>query len=148
MEKLVFIPGLEALRQIELYMDNLCENLFINETYYGNLIISLNNFNDYLFDMGQTSPVRLSYNTDHKHLSFVVEGIDNQVYTKLEQDKTLSNNNITLELLNQLCDYVLIANGVIILDFEIGALHNSIYKTRVNLLKAYFNKEKINSLDV
>ncbi|PLX03328.1 MAG: hypothetical protein C0595_07540 [Marinilabiliales bacterium] len=148
MKSLVFKPGLEALRQIELYMDNLCENLFINETYYGNLIISLNTLNERLFELGQNSAVKLTYNTDHIHLSFVIEGVENQVYTSIIEDKSLNNNDITLELLNQLCDSMVIENSTITLDFEVGALHNSIYKTRVNLLKKYFKKDKINSVDV
>ena len=148
MKSLVFKPGLEGLRQIELYMDSLCENLFINETYYGNLIISLNALNEWLFELGQKSFIKLSYSTDHKHLSMVVEGLENQTYTNITDLKHLNNNDITLELLNQLCDSVLIENNNIVLDFEIGALHNSIYRTRVNLLRKYFKKEKINSVDV
>lgn len=148
MKSLIFKPGLEGLRQIELYMDSLCENLFINETYYGNLIISLNALNEWLFELGQKSFIKLSSNTDHKHLSIVVEGLENQVYTNILEVKCLNNNDITLELLNQLCDSVLIENNKIVLDFEIGALHNSIYRSRVNLLRKYFKKEKTNSVDV
>lgn len=148
MEKLVFKPGMDALRQIEIYIDNLCENLFINETYYGNLQISLNNLNDWLFDLGQSSSVKLTYVTDHKILRFIIEGIDNQVYKKMRTHNELTNSEIKIVILKQLCDSLLINDGMIILNFEIGALHNSIYKSRVNLLNAYFKKVKINLLDV
>jgi len=148
MKKLVFKPGMEALRQIEIYMDSLYENLFINETYYGNLQISLNNLNDWLFDLGQSSSVKLTYITDHKILTFIIEGIENQIYTKIYTDNELVYNDINIVMLKQLCDSILIDDGLIILNFEIGALHNSIYKTRVNLLNAYFKKVKINLLDI
>lgn len=148
MKKLVFKPGMDALRQIEIYIDNLCENLFINETYYGNLQISLNNLNDWLFDLGQSSSVKLTYVTDHKILRFIIEGIDNQVYKKMRTHNEQINSDINIVILKQLCDSILINDGMIILNFEIGALHNSIYKSRVILLNAYFKKVKINLLDV
>lgn len=148
MTKLVFTPGIEAIRKIEYFMDNLCENIFLNDTYYGNLLISLNTLNDWLFNKQYDSDVCVTYKTDYKQIRFIVEVVENQANTDASIFKKLDVNDITFEILNQLCNSINVINEQIVLEFEIGALHNSIYKSRVNLLNAYFEKQKVNSPNV
>jgi hypothetical protein len=147
MTAISFIPGKTAVRQIEYFVDGLYESLFLNDTYYGNLLICLTEMNELLFNNSQENPVELSYVTDHKTLTLIVKGVDNVVYNQLQTDIKHNNNEITIELLKSLSDLFVYEDQQFSLTFDIGALHNSIYKERLRLLSEYFMKHKINSVD-
>ncbi|NOY49490.1 MAG: hypothetical protein GXO88_02835 [Chlorobi bacterium] len=142
-----FIPGKTAIRQIEYFVDNLYESLFLNDTYYGNLLICLSELNELLFNNSQEKPIELSYATDHKTLTLIAKGVDDEVFNQLKTDINHNNNEITIELLKSLSDSFEYKDGQLLLTFDIGALHNSIYKERLRLLSEYFMKHKINSVD-
>jgi len=140
----------EAIRDIELFVDAICDQLFINDTYYGNILMSLTElFNCLLESNKNDDNVTIKYNSDHTNITISFYPIDSQLIKALSRPisvdevvQTESNKNIFL--INSLVDKVIVDDtNQLSFEFDISALHNKIYYQRANLLKAYFSKQSI-----
>ena len=137
---IVFVPGSKALRSIEAYTEKICENLFINDTYFGNILMCLTELNELFNENGIRNEVELSYQTDFTDLIINANIIESEDYIRLKTNKDLSQNDVHYHIIETLSDGVQILDDGIILEFNISALHKSIYESRLNHIKIYFNK--------
>lgn len=135
---IVFSPGLKAVRLLESFTDKICESLFINDTYYGNILMCLTDLNEIL--LHEDIEVKLFYETDFSVLSIVAEKIDSSTNKRQETNKVFKNNELEYQLIETLSDKFIIKTDTIEMEFNIGALHNSVYEERLRYLKDYFNK--------
>ncbi len=140
----------EAIRDIELFVDAICDQLFINDTYYGNILMSLTELFNCLLDSDHNNDnVSIKYNSDHTNITISFYPVDSQLIKSLSRPisvdevvQTESNKNIFL--INSLVDKVIVDDtNQLSFEFDISALHNKIYYQRANLLKAYFSKQSI-----
>ena len=137
---LIFTPGEQSRSLMEAYAENLCENLFINDTYYGNLLMCLSDLNEVLAEMGIVSEVSLNYQTDFSVLSIEAKLNDIECDMRLKTTKGQDGNSLRLELIKTLSDKLIIHANGISMEFNIGALHKSIYEERLKHLRVYLDK--------
>lgn len=145
----------ERIREIEHFVDTVCDQLFINETYYGNILMSITELFNYLVENSNSNSINIRYNSDYEQVSFSFQPVDNQSVNKLSSkvgfDQILENDDDKhLFLIHSLVDKInLIDHETLSLDFDISALHNEIYQHRSTLLKNYFSvksvAEKVNN---
>lgn len=132
-------------REIEQFVDAICDRLFINDTYYGNILISLTSLYEMMSHSSTSGALNISWNTDHQHVSIKLQPIDHQLIKQIEQkeelDQEIGNEVDKLNfLLHTLVDRIGFEGGdSITLEFDIGALHNKVYRQRQAELNAYFN---------
>ena len=140
-------PG--SIRDIESFVDTICDQLFINETYYGSILMSLTELFNYLLINNQKENLNITYNSDYKSIVISFQPIDIQFLTKFSEavdvDKILHNNNDeNVFLIQSLVDNITISNNdTLSFEFDISALHNEIYNQRASTLKKYFSKQTI-----
>ncbi len=140
-----------SIRRIEEFVDTICEQLFINDTYYGNILISITEFFNYLIEHkhNDNSDIRIVYFSDYKTVNITFYPIDNQLITLLSAHNDidtmpLEGDTKSLFVLFSLVDKISInENNSISFEFDISAVHNSIYNSRSELLKIYFEKNKV-----
>jgi len=137
---IVFVPGNAAQSYIEAYTEKICENLFMNDTYFGNILMCLTELNELLKENKISEEVVLSYKTDFTDLVINAKLSENEDIKRLKTNNMLSESGIRFKLIETLSDGIRIIDNDLILEFNIGALHNSIYESRLKHLKTYFNK--------
>jgi hypothetical protein len=136
----------ESIRDIEIFVDTICDQLFINETYYGNILMALTELFNYLLITKHTGSLNITYNSDYKNVEISFQPIDIQAGNKFSQpvdfEKILdreSDKNIFL--INSLVDNInIVGEDTLMFGFDISALHNKIYNKRAALLTEYFTK--------
>lgn len=137
-----------ALRDIEHFAELICDQLFINETYYGNILMSLTEFFNLLIHNKQKGSVKATYNTDYQEIRIIFQPIDSELVKQFEQE--ISLDSITEDypeksvyLISKLTDAIeIIDNDSISLTFDISALHNEVYEHRKSHLHSYFHDKK------
>ncbi|MCF6169722.1 MAG: hypothetical protein L3J31_02205 [Bacteroidales bacterium] len=147
-------PG--AIREIEQIVDLVCDQLFINDTYYGSILMAMTELFGVLLEQQSTKTFKIEYNTDYQEVTFSFYPVDKKITSAFE----LQVNIDTLEepdaktsvfLIKSLVDDLTVTdNEVIHLSFDISALHNKVYEQRRNQLKKYFNVNqelKVNKKD-
>ena len=138
-----------SIRNIESFVDTICDQLFINDTYYGNILMSLTELFNYLLINNQKENLNITYNSDYKSIVISFQPIDLQFLTRFSEavdvDKILhKNNDENIFLIQSLVDNITISNNdTLSFEFDISALHNKIYNQRASTLKKYFNKQTI-----
>lgn len=139
----------DSIRDIELFVEKICDQLFINDTYYGNILISLNCLFNFLQNNDNNNKIDITYNSDYKNINISFQNIDTQsvklISTKLGNDEIIDNEEFKdIYLIQSLVDNISESNNrELIFSFDISALHNHIYKHRSGLLKKYFQKQRI-----
>jgi hypothetical protein len=139
----------ESIRDIENFVDTVCDQLFINETYYGNILMSLSELFNYLLDRKYTEAIYITYNSDYKSIGISLQPIDNQSIEKfsgaVDFEKIMHNDeDKNLFLIHSLVDNISILDkNTLLFEFDISAMHNEIYKQRSELLLNYFKKQTI-----
>ena len=140
----------KSIRDIEIFVDTICDQLFINDTYYGNILMSLTElFNYLLIDNKDVDKLNITYNSDYKKIEISFYPIDNQIINSLTKSINLDDiihqeSNKNIFLINSLVDNITINKDEnLSFEFDISALHNEIYNERANLLKEYFSKQTV-----
>lgn len=137
---IIITPGNnKTVRIIEAYTETICENLFINDTYYGNILMCLTELNEIFADSEVNQKIKFSYETDFSTLIINAVFLEGN-HSRQQTNKAFSNNEIRYQLLQTLSDKLQILDDRIIFDFNISALHRSIYESRTKHLKIYFDK--------
>ncbi len=137
----------DSIRDIELFVDTICDQLFINDTYYGNILMAITELFNYLLVNKHSESLNMTYNSDYKSIEVSFQPIDFQANSKLSSaidfDKIIhqeSDKNIFL--IHTLVDDIKFTNNdTLSLGFDISALHNKIYNKRAALLTKYFTKQ-------
>jgi len=139
----------EGIRDIEQFVDTVCDQLFINDTYYGNILMSVSELFNYLVENNKSNKINITYNSDYKSICISFQPLDNQLVNKVSNkvgfDQILENDeDKDLYLIHSLVDNINLVNEeTLALEFDISALHNEIYKQRSTLLKNYFSKKSV-----
>lgn len=139
----------ESIRDIELFVDTICDQLFVNDTYYGNILMALTELFNYLLVNNHKDNVNITYNSDYESIVVSFQPIDYQLITELS--KTIDVNEAihqesdkNIFLIHSLVDNItLTSEDTLSFEFDISALHNEIYNHRASLLRKYFNKQTI-----
>jgi hypothetical protein len=144
--KLTLVP--KEIRKIEHFVDDICDQLFINDTYYGNILMSITELFNTLCEKSPGEVLNITYNTDYKKIKITAQPIDKEIVNVIESDIDIDNimdgpYTKNVFLIKSLVDAYVIEEEALILNFDIGALHNEIYKKRAKQLQTYLKKEEI-----
>ena len=136
------------IRKIEHFVDDICDQLFINDTYYGNILMSITELFNALCEKSRGEILNITYNTDYKKVTISAQPIDSEIINIIESDIDLDNIlegkfNKNIFLIKSLVDQYEIKEDALILNFDISALHNEIYKKRAGQLQNYLKKEDV-----
>lgn len=136
-------PG--SIRDIERFADRVCDQLFINDTYYGTLLMALTEIFGLLLEHQDTDSFIIEYNTDYQDLNIKIYPVSGKIYEQFDlYTKTMEfyDNQGFKEvfLIKSLVDGVELQGGdIILLSFDISAMHDEVYEKRKAQLKDYFN---------
>lgn len=144
--ELTLVP--KEIRKIEHFVDDICNQLFINDTYYGNILMSITELFNTLCEKSPGESLHITYNTDYKQIRIIAQPIDKEIVNVIESDIDLDNimdgpYSRNIFLIKSLVDAYEIEEDALILNFDIGALHNEIYKKRADQLQSYLKKEDV-----
>lgn len=137
----------ESIRDIELFVDTICDQLFINDTYYGNILMAITELFNYLLENKHGDSLNITYNSDYKNIAVSFQPIDTQAGTRIsgsfDFDKIIhQDSDKNIFLIHSLVDKISLTNkDTLSLEFDISALHNEIYNKRAALLTKYFTKQ-------
>jgi hypothetical protein len=137
-----------ALREIEHFADLICDQLFINETYYGNILMALTEFFDLLLKTSQEEMLKATYSTDYQEIKIQLQPIEPELITRFEQElniDTLSDekSDKSIYLIKKLVDNIdFPGKDSVSLVFDISALHNEVYEHRKSHLHSYFSETR------
>lgn len=142
----------QSLTQIEHFVDHLCDQLMINDAYFGNILMSLTEFFSLVVDFQKNATVKISYITDYQRLTIKFEPIDNEIIDALSSEVDLTNVvdselNKRVFILNKLVDNIINDEGnSVSLVFDISALHSIVYDDRKKKLHAFYRKKEKKTL--
>lgn len=145
----VFDLKKDSVSNIEHFVDFICDQLLINDTYSGNILVSLMEFFNLAKEIPLKGKMNISYYTDHQKIVITIQPIDNQINTILNSEikvEDTKNSSIqkSLYLLKALVDKIDIMDGnALNLEFDISAIHNRVYSHRQNALTSYFEQARI-----
>lgn len=132
------------LHQIEKFVDSVTDQLFINGSYYGNILTALTELFSILCEHMPGLPVKYDYYTDFNTLQIRLQKADNQALTPILEAKKLGeiSDSVTSKsafLVHAFADRLeILPENELLLEFDIGALHHQIYEKRTTLLRNYF----------
>lgn len=98
----------------------------------------LTELNEILFK--EDIKIKMFYETDFSVLTIVAEMPDSTINKRHETNNKPISSELDYRLIESLSDKFIVNNGRIIMEFNIGALHNSVYEERLKYLKEYFNR--------
>ena len=136
-----------SIRNIESFVDSVCDQLFINDTYYGNILMSVTELFNFLVENNEYKQLEITYNSNYEKMTIGFQPIDIQVVESFSsktdfEDIIKGDREKTMYLIKSLVDNIIIENEKLLLEYDISALHNEIYQKRKSLLKEYFTIQK------
>lgn len=137
-----------SVREIERIVDLICDQLFINDTYYGSILTSLTEIFELLLRENQSETFNVEYKTDYQVLTISIYPIDKHIIARFEIPVHIdilkdTDEQTGIFLIASLVDELKVREERILdLNFDISALHNKIYNHRVTQLEKYFNVSK------
>jgi len=132
-------------RVIEQFIEDVCDKLMINETYFGNLISSINGLFSLLIDYQPNTRLTISYNTDYQYITVVFKGVSRETSELLKtQPANFNKDNVANILTVQnLTEDILVDNNKLSFVFDIEAMSSDVYNRRKTILIDYFQGNKI-----
>ena len=138
----------QSLTQIEHFVDHLCDQLMINDAYFGNILMSLSEFFSLIVDFQKKDTIKISYETDYQRLTIKFEPVDSIIIEALNSDVDLTNVvvseiNKRIFILNKLVDnFLMDESNVVSMEFDISALHSIVYDDRKRKLQAFYREKE------
>lgn len=134
-----------AQRKLEQFVENICDKLMINETYFGNLISVMNSLVSLLIEYQPHTDITISYNTDYQDVTVVFTGVSRETSGLLKIQPVNLNNDIVTNIftIQSLTKDILIDNNKLSFVFDIEAMSSDIYNRRKGFLIDYFQGNKI-----
>jgi len=135
----------DSIRELERIVDLICDQLFINDTYYGSILMALTEVFDLLLDEQTSETFNVEYKTDYHALTISIYPVDESIIDRFKLPVNIdslqeTDGQTAMFLIKSLVDELLITeDNVVQLNFDISALHDKIYKQRLSLLNNYFN---------
>ena len=142
----------QSLRIIEKFVDNLCDKLLINETYYGNILMGMTETFELCLSTKKNKTLRISYTTDYQKVTIILQPIEDKILTLLKENPKLEDigENEMLKqsfLINSLTEKIEFPDDdELRLVFDISAMLNKISKIRRKKLDDYFEQTLTKSL--
>lgn len=141
-----------SLREIEKFVDNLCDQLQINETYYGNILMGITEIFSLCLNTTKSTLLNISYKTDYQTLIIILQPVDNEVLATLKKDPELEDiegdeklkQSFLVNSLTEKIEYL--DDNELHLVFDISAMHDRISKLRQKKLDDYFEQTLTKSL--
>jgi hypothetical protein len=139
----------DNVSKIEHFVDFISSQLLINDTYTGNILVSLSEFFNLAKAVSLKGKMNISYSTDYQKINILIQPIDNQLSKELKnkievEDTETSSIHKSLYLLRALIDKIEVIDGnSISLSFDISAVHNKVYAHRQNALNLYFTQSGV-----
>lgn len=137
-----------SIREIERIVDLICDQLFINDAYYGSILISLTEVFNLLLDEQVSESFNVEYKTDYQVLTFSIYPVNKRIIARFDLEVSIDSlkdkdEQTGIFLIKSLVDELTITeDNIVQLNFDISALHNYIYNERVIHLNNYFNVKK------
>lgn len=134
-----------SIREIERIVDLICDQLFINDTYYGSILMALTEMFTLLLDNNNSKPFKIEYSTDYQQLKLSVFPVDAIISSGFEEEIAItklqeSDSLRSVFLIKSLVDSIdVLDTHTVNMGFDISALHNKVYNHRSTLLNMYFN---------
>ena len=137
------------VHQIEQFVEDISNNLFINESYFGNILTSLTLLFNYIIENDDCQSIEIHYNTNYKTVKIKLSGFKrsliNDLLGRLEIIDTSSSEDAkNIFLIQNLTDGISYSADFneLSLVYDISALHDKVYNARKDFLEYYFHKEK------
>ncbi len=137
----------DSIHKIEKFVEDISKNVFINETYFGNLLTSISVLFQFLTKNGTCELLEFHYTTNYKNLKIEVKGSDKETMMKIVKKIDIENTDLNQEAtdlftIQQLTDEIKYSKkkNSLILIYDISAVHDQIYDRRKQLLKNYLKK--------
>ena len=135
----------QSIKEIERFTDIVCDSLYINDTYYGNILMVLTNAFELCLESDNGNSIKLSYSTDYQTVTINIEPVDNEIGTifnkPVDLDTTADNDLFRkIFLIQSLTDDTSIEENTLLVKFDIGAMHNTIYEERIKHLTSYLTR--------
>ncbi len=134
----------DSIRRIEQIVDLVCDQLFINDTYYGSILTALTELFEIMLKKQKSETFKIEYNTDYQKLTLRIYPVDHKIASNFEDEFSIDmlldeEPQTSIFLIKSLVDSLHVEDKEIIqLSFDISALHNKIYEQRATQLKDYF----------
>jgi len=147
----------ESLHQVEKFVEDICDEYNINNTYFGNILIALTEAVENAITHGNknnsSKQVSLVFVSKPEGLSFSItdEGDGFDIYsisdpTDINQEELKGRGIFLIKSLADELHYFNNGKTVEII-FKISSINNETASERINLLKKYSNPKEINSLN-
>ena len=135
----------QSIKEIERFTDIVCDSLYVNDTYYGNILMTLTNAFELCLESDRGKTIKLTYNTDYQTVTIIIEPIDSKIVTNFSEQidlDTIDGDDLfrKIFLIQSLSDNTSIENNSLLVKFDIGAMHNTIYEERVKHLASYLTR--------
>lgn len=136
----------ESLREIEKFVDKLCEKLSVNETYYGNILMGMTETFSLCLKSKKKTALKISYKTDNQSVEVILKPVDQKVLATLKKNPELEDieGDEMLKssfLVNALTEKIEVKHdNELHLVFDISAMHDKISKLRKKKLDDYFEQ--------
>lgn len=135
----------QGIKEIEKFTDIVCDSLYINDTYYGNILMALTNAYELCMETRSGQSIKLSYNTDYQAVTINIQPFDLELLSsfedKIDLTKTVDEDRLSkVFLIQSLSDNVSVDEQSLKIQFDISAMHNAIYEERMKHLSSYLAK--------
>ena len=147
-KKFVFDLKSDSFSKLESFVDYICDQLLINETYSGNILVSLTELFNIAKESAIENIINILYTTDYQNINLIVKPIENQIVTRLKEkikleDTEFGSVNKSMFLITSLVDRIdFVDDQTINMSFDISAIHNKVYNHRQSTLHSYFEPLK------
>jgi len=134
----------KSITQIESFVDKLFSQFQINETYYGNILMSLTEFISLIPAYQEGIGVKLTYKPGYQQVKIKIQPVSDQLIVLLDKKVDLKNvldneENKKIYIIKKLVDDIVLKNdNAVNFVFDVGALHNEIFEERKNKLQSFF----------
>jgi len=134
---------------IEQFVEDISNKLYINETYFGNILTSLTLLFNYLIENQRSEIIYIDYFTDYKSVKLTLSDINETIIKSLLQkielpDTDTDETQKSIFLIQSLTDNLspFEYENKLTLVYDISAVHDKVYNSRKQLLENYFKNEK------
>ena len=125
---------------VEQYVEDICDKLIINETYFGNLLSGVNEVFLLMIENQLNTSVIIDYSTDYQYITISFIGVSRETINSFNDNPTNLNQSDFMILVNNLTEKIIIEPEKLSLVFSIGALNDKVYQFRKNKLDNYFRR--------
>ena len=135
----------QSIKEIERFTDIVCDSLYINDTYYGNILMVLTNAFEMCLESSVSESIILSYSTDYQIVTISIKPVEDEVISRFIKAVDLDSTNDDdllrkIFLIQSLSDDTSVEEDSISVKFDISAMHNAIYNERMKHLTSYLTR--------